>query len=169
MKIITIGIPIQMDIDMPCIGMPWNNFELWGNFSPRIISNFSMRFFLNRTSFFWKRLWWRLEIARTQRRRVRFKRVGGCFVMILVRNDKKLSSNWWICTISFCLPPVKPTEQVLPIHFIIEDNSKSVCTDTRDTWNCNTLSYERKSDPMITYYRYETKYPHAGAGIRVQF
>ena len=57
----------------------------------------------------------------------------------------------------------------LPIHFIIEDNSKSVCTDTRETWNCNTLSYERKSDPMITYYRYETKYPHAGAGIRVQF
>jgi len=57
----------------------------------------------------------------------------------------------------------------LPIHFIIEDNSKSVCTDTRDTWNCNTLSYERKSNPMITYYRYETKYPHAGAGKRVQF
>ena len=57
----------------------------------------------------------------------------------------------------------------LPIHFIIEDNSKSVCTDTRETWNCNTLSYESKSDPMITYYRYETKYPHAGAGTRVQF
>jgi pyruvate dehydrogenase E1 component alpha subunit len=57
----------------------------------------------------------------------------------------------------------------LPIHFIIEDNSKSVCTDTRETWNSNKLSYESVSDPMITYYRYESKYPHAGAGTRVQF
>ena len=57
----------------------------------------------------------------------------------------------------------------LPIHFIIEDNSKSVCTDTRETWNSNKLSYESVSDPMITYYRYESKYPHAGAGKRVQF
>ena len=57
----------------------------------------------------------------------------------------------------------------LPIHFIIEDNSKSVCTDTRETWNSNKLSYESISDPMITYYRYNTKYPHAGAGTRVQF
>ena len=57
----------------------------------------------------------------------------------------------------------------LPIHFIIEDNSKSVCTDTRETWNSNKLSYESVSDPMITYYRYDTKYPHAGAGTRIQF
>ena len=57
----------------------------------------------------------------------------------------------------------------LPIHFIIEDNSKSVCTDTRETWNSNKLTYESVSDPMITYYRYESKYPHAGAGTRVQF
>ena len=57
----------------------------------------------------------------------------------------------------------------LPIHFIIEDNSKSVCTDTRETWNSNKLSYESVSDPMITYYRYDTKYPHAGAGKRIQF
>ena len=57
----------------------------------------------------------------------------------------------------------------LPIHFIIEDNSKSVCTDTRETWNSKKLSYESVNDPMITYYRYDTKYPHAGAGTRVQF
>ena len=57
----------------------------------------------------------------------------------------------------------------LPIHFIIEDNSKSVCTDTRETWNSKKLSYESANDPMITYYRYDTKYPHAGAGKRVQF
>ena len=57
----------------------------------------------------------------------------------------------------------------LPIHFIIEDNSKSVCTDTRQSWNINKLSYESSNDPMVTYYRYETIYPHAGAGKRVQF
>lgn len=57
----------------------------------------------------------------------------------------------------------------LPIHFIIEDNRMSVCTETREAWNQETLTYEHSDDPMITYYKYETKYPHAGAGVRVQF
>ena len=57
----------------------------------------------------------------------------------------------------------------LPIHFIVEDNTKSVCTDTRIVWNVEKLTFENKNDPLITYYRYETKYPHAGAGVRVQF
>jgi len=57
----------------------------------------------------------------------------------------------------------------LPIHFIVEDNGKSVCTDTRDAWAQPILSFEKENDPYITYYRYETKYPHAGAGVRVQF
>ena len=58
----------------------------------------------------------------------------------------------------------------LPIHFIIEDNGRSVCTDTRATWGSETLTYENKSDEYVTYYRYKLdKYPHAGAGKRVQF
>ena len=57
----------------------------------------------------------------------------------------------------------------LPIHFIVEDNGKSVCTDTRATWKMNVLTYENSGDDMVTYYRYDTKYPHAGAGVRVQF
>jgi len=57
----------------------------------------------------------------------------------------------------------------LPVHWVIEDNGKSVCTDTRETWNSPKLTYEDSTDPNITYYRYETKYPHAGAGQRVQF
>ncbi|MFM8792682.1 MAG: hypothetical protein ACKOFX_09485, partial [Solirubrobacterales bacterium] len=57
----------------------------------------------------------------------------------------------------------------LPVHWIIEDNRKSVCTDTRTVWNSEVLTYENSDDPRITYYRYESKYPHAGAGIRVQF
>ena len=57
----------------------------------------------------------------------------------------------------------------LPIHFVIEDNSKSVCTDTRKTWSLKKLSYENVRNSYITYYKYKLKYPHAGAGKRVQF
>lgn len=57
----------------------------------------------------------------------------------------------------------------LPVHFIIEDNGKSVCTDTRAVWNQARLTYEGVRNHRVTYYRYETKYPHAGAGQRVQF
>jgi TPP-dependent pyruvate/acetoin dehydrogenase alpha subunit len=57
----------------------------------------------------------------------------------------------------------------LPIRFIVEDNEKSVCTDTRAAWNQPRLSFEGVRDDYIHYYRYETRYPHAGAGVRVQF
>ncbi len=57
----------------------------------------------------------------------------------------------------------------LPIRFIVEDNGKSVCTDTREAWNQSTLSFEGRRDDHVHYYRYETRYPHAGAGQRVQF
>jgi len=57
----------------------------------------------------------------------------------------------------------------LPIRFIVEDNDKSVCTDTRETWNQPALTWENTRHPMVVYYRYQTKYPHAGAGVRVQF
>lgn len=57
----------------------------------------------------------------------------------------------------------------LPIRFIVEDNGKSVCTDTREAWAQPTLTYENNSHPLVMFYQYETKYPHAGAGQRVQF
>ena len=57
----------------------------------------------------------------------------------------------------------------LPIHFVVEDNGKSVCTDTRQTWKQAVLTWEGKPHPKVTYYKYQTKYPHAGAGARVQF
>jgi pyruvate dehydrogenase E1 component alpha subunit len=57
----------------------------------------------------------------------------------------------------------------LPIHFIVEDNGKSVCTETRSVWNQEVLTYEGRRDNRVTYYRYESHYPHAGAGQRVQF
>lgn len=56
----------------------------------------------------------------------------------------------------------------LPITYIIEDNSKSVCTDTRKTWGSDELFFEKEKRKII-YYKYNTKYPHAGAGKRIQF
>jgi len=58
----------------------------------------------------------------------------------------------------------------LPIHFIIEDNAKSVCTSTRQAWDFEKPSFEDCSDEYVTYYTYDSsKYPHAGSGLRVEF
>ncbi len=57
----------------------------------------------------------------------------------------------------------------LPIKFIVEDNGKSVCTDTAKTWGVEESTYKHMDEEYIYYYEYETKYPHAGAGVRVQF
>jgi TPP-dependent pyruvate/acetoin dehydrogenase alpha subunit len=57
----------------------------------------------------------------------------------------------------------------LPIRFIVEDNARSVCTETRSAWNQPRLTHEGVNDDYVHYYRYETHYPHAGAGVRVQF
>lgn len=56
----------------------------------------------------------------------------------------------------------------LPITYVIENNGKSVCTDTLKTWNCNNLYFSNEKRNII-YYEYQTKYPHAGAGKRIQF
>lgn len=61
------------------------------------------------------------------------------------------------------------TNYDLPIRFIIEDNGKSVCTNTREAWNQPVLTYENGGHPLVVYYKYQSKYPHAGAGVRVQF
>lgn len=53
----------------------------------------------------------------------------------------------------------------LPIRWIIEDNEISVCTPTRKVWGgTNWRVFED-----VTYYQCKSKYPHAGAGVRVQF
>lgn len=54
----------------------------------------------------------------------------------------------------------------LPVRFIVEDNRKSVCTDTRAVWNNNGPTPLRLNDHT---YEYELTYPHSGAGRRVQF
>ncbi len=59
----------------------------------------------------------------------------------------------------------------LPIRFIIEDNGMSVMTDTREAWGRGSgrMVFETFDHPMITRYRYDLTWPHAGAGTRVQF
>lgn len=65
----------------------------------------------------------------------------------------------------------------LPITFIVEDNKKSVCTPTPDIWSRTTpyfLEQEYSGGVLkqknLYYYQYtNSKYPHAGAGKRVQF
>jgi pyruvate dehydrogenase E1 component alpha subunit len=56
----------------------------------------------------------------------------------------------------------------LPITYIIENNGKSVCTDTLKTWNSDKLFFSNEKRKII-YYEYENKYPHAGSGKRIQF
>lgn len=72
----------------------------------------------------------------------------------------------------------------LPITFIVESNKLSVLTPTDDVWNRSIPYYidnVEDSDKILRsggiyrqknliYYQYENKkYPHAGAGQRVQF
>ena len=52
MKMITIRIPIQMDIEMSCSENHWKYSQLWQHFSSRNISKFSMRNFF---TLFWVR------------------------------------------------------------------------------------------------------------------
>lgn len=52
----------------------------------------------------------------------------------------------------------------LPIRFLVEDNSISVCSPTREVWKI-----DRMKVPGVNRYRYTSKWPHAGAGKRVEF
>jgi TPP-dependent pyruvate/acetoin dehydrogenase alpha subunit len=90
------------------------------------------------------------------------KRKGGtnhvwCFVGDMTSETGTFFENWKYAV-----------NHDLPITYVIEDNEKSVCTDTKATWNSNEL-YFAKETRKIIYYKYETKYPHAGAGQRIQF
>ena len=56
----------------------------------------------------------------------------------------------------------------LPITYVIENNGKSVCTNTHKTWGTDELFFAKETRKII-YYEYNTKYPHAGAGKRIEF
>ncbi len=65
--------------------------------------------------------------------------------------------------------------QDLPITFVVEDNQLSVLTPTHNVWGSNkwylpVQNQEWFEGSHLIYYRYNNnKYPHAGAGVRVQF
>lgn len=56
----------------------------------------------------------------------------------------------------------------LPIHFVVEDNGKSVLTDTDKVWGGKQKQDVVSSDVGIRY-RYDLTYPHQGTGRRVEF
>lgn len=51
----------------------------------------------------------------------------------------------------------------LPVHFVIEANGKSVCTDTQEVWGIGS------NETKWEWYHYDLLWPHSGAGKRVQF
>lgn len=65
--------------------------------------------------------------------------------------------------------------QSLPITFVVENNGLSVLTPTNQMWGENkwylpTQNRTWFESPNLIYYKYKNdKYPHAGAGVRVQF
>jgi len=90
------------------------------------------------------------------------KRKGGnnhvwCFVGDMTSETGAFFENWKYAV-----------NHDLPITYVIENNGKSVCTETHKVWNTDEL-YFAKETRKIIYYKYQTKYPHAGAGARIQF
>ena len=90
------------------------------------------------------------------------KRKGGtnhvwCFVGDMTSETGTFFENWKYAV-----------NHDLPITYVIENNGKSVCTETHIVWNTDEL-YFAKETRKIIYYEYQTKYPHAGAGARIQF
>ena len=62
----------------------------------------------------------------------------------------------------------------LPITFVVEDNGLAVESPTDKIWGRTVPYYaidaDWYQDTNLIYYRYRnTRYPHAGAGVRVQF
>ena len=53
----------------------------------------------------------------------------------------------------------------LPLTFVVEDNGVSVCTNTRDVWGLSGSV----SMVNVIRYKYQSRWPHAGAGKRIQF
>lgn len=52
----------------------------------------------------------------------------------------------------------------LPLRFVVEDNEKSVTTNTERSWGARMAPLKN-----IIYYKYTSKYPHHGTGQWVNF
>lgn len=52
----------------------------------------------------------------------------------------------------------------LPVRWIVENNGKSVCSPTAETWGGEGAPYDG-----VEHYSYDLTWPHSGAGRRVEF
>ena len=59
--------------------------------------------------------------------------------------------------------------QNLPVTFVVENNGVSVMTPTHQVWGLNESTFKRARPDNVRYFEYKSKYPHAGAGVRVEF
>jgi pyruvate dehydrogenase E1 component alpha subunit len=57
---------------------------------------------------------------------------------------------------------------MLNVRFIVEDNGISVCTPTAPTWGFMLPGMEDGA-VQFNHYRYQSRYPHAGSGKRIEF
>lgn len=95
------------------------------------------------------------------------KRSGSTNKVVCFLGDMTSFSGTFIENMNYCI------NHKLPILYVIEDNGKSVCTDTYKTW-MNSKSPPGPNPslldnlPIITY-SYKSKWPHAGGNTRVQF
>ena len=53
----------------------------------------------------------------------------------------------------------------LPIRWVVENNGKSVVTDTQEAWGIGSGILS----PDVVVYNHELPWPHSGAGVRVNF
>lgn len=53
----------------------------------------------------------------------------------------------------------------LPLSVVIEDNGVSVCTNTAESWG----KRNDFKDVHVKAFKYKSRWPHAGAGKRIQF
>lgn len=61
------------------------------------------------------------------------------------------------------------TAQNLPVTFVVENNGVSVMTPTHQAWGLDESTFKRARPGNVRYFEYKSKYPHAGAGVRVEF
>lgn len=57
----------------------------------------------------------------------------------------------------------------LPLNFVVENNGLSVCTPTEAIWPQGVTDLELIGGERVRTYHYRSKFPHAGAGKRIQF
>jgi len=104
--------------------------------------------------------------------------VGGIIPIALgVALSNKLKNNddtvWVFCgdmtaeTGAFYEALKYAANHKLKMKFVIENNQKSVCTPTMDVWKLEETTFKNHS--LVEYFEYESQYPHAGGGKRINF